>query len=164
MPSRSIQSDQSPTGVTASGWGAGQTGTALGILADNADPNDLKNVDLVILDNNTNRAGGGFWTTYAPFAPLLLTSAEPTPSNLGRAWCWMSPTSTTSTRTPPSTRLIRSPSATAWLRMPTATVQESTAVIPPNVIDEAQNPAAKSLTTRHAPILMKPLQCITTTC
>ena len=42
---------------------------------------DLDNVGLVILDNNTNRAGGGFWTTYYPFAPLLLTSAEPTPTN-----------------------------------------------------------------------------------
>src|SRR6476469_810452 len=49
-----------PTGVTASGWGAGQTGTALGILANNTDKNDLNNVGLVILDNNTNRAGGGF--------------------------------------------------------------------------------------------------------
>ena len=37
----------------------------------------------MILDNNTNRAGGGFWTTYGLFAPLLLTSAEPTPSNTG---------------------------------------------------------------------------------
>jgi PE-PPE domain len=36
----------------------------------------------VILDNNSNRAGGGFWTTYAVFAPLLGTSAEPTPSDL----------------------------------------------------------------------------------
>ena len=40
-------------------------------------PNDqqsrptLDSIGLVILDNNTNRAGGGFWTTYAPFAPLL---------------------------------------------------------------------------------------------
>jgi hypothetical protein len=45
-------------------------------------PKDLNRVYLVILDNNTNRAGGGFWTTYAPFAPLLLTSAEPTPTDL----------------------------------------------------------------------------------
>ena len=59
----------------ASGWGAGQTGTALGILAV-ATPTrtTLNNVKLVILDNNTNRAGGGFWTTYNIFAPLLLTS------------------------------------------------------------------------------------------
>src|SRR6478735_1051909 len=70
----SHQNDPAKTGVTASGWGAGQTGTALGILASNSDPNDLKNVGLVILDNNTNRAGGGFWTTYYPFAPLLLTT------------------------------------------------------------------------------------------
>ena len=42
----------------------------------------LDNVKLVILDNNSNRAGGGFWTTYAPFSPLLATSAAPTPSHL----------------------------------------------------------------------------------
>jgi hypothetical protein len=75
--------DDEPTGVTASGWGAGQTGTALGILANNGDADDLDNVGLVILDNNSNRAGGGFWTTYAVFAPLLLTSAEPTPNDTG---------------------------------------------------------------------------------
>ncbi|MDY6871164.1 MAG: PE-PPE domain-containing protein [Actinomycetota bacterium] len=75
--------DEDPTGVTASGWGAGQTGTALEILANNDDADDLSNVELVILDNNSNRGGGGFWTTYSPFAPLLLTSAEPTPSDLG---------------------------------------------------------------------------------
>lgn len=77
------EAQDEPTIVTASGWGAGQTGTALGILANNDDEDDLSNVDLVILDNNSNRGGGGFWTTYSPFAPLLLTSAEPTPSNLG---------------------------------------------------------------------------------
>jgi hypothetical protein len=66
------------TVVLASGWGAGQTGTALGTL----DDDELDDIDLVILDNNSNRAGGGFWTTYAPFAPLLATSAEPTPDNL----------------------------------------------------------------------------------
>lgn len=68
-----------PTGVVASGWGAGQTGTALAKMS----PEDKSNVAFVILDNNTNRAGGGFWTTYAPFAPLLATSAEPTPSYTG---------------------------------------------------------------------------------
>jgi hypothetical protein len=78
----SHSTDQTKTGVTASGWGAGQTGTALGILASNSNRNDLKNVGLVILDNNTNRAGGGFWTTYSAFAPLLATSADPTPTNL----------------------------------------------------------------------------------
>jgi len=67
------------TGVTASGWGAGQTGTALGQLS----PSDVQSIGLVILDNNTNRAGGGFWTTYYPFAPLLLTTADPTPNNTG---------------------------------------------------------------------------------
>ena len=73
--------DGDPTVVLASGWGAGQTGTALGQLRDNNDP-ALDDIDLVILDNNSNRAGGGFWTTYAVFAPLLLTSAEPTRSDL----------------------------------------------------------------------------------
>lgn len=75
------------TGVTASGWGAGQTGTALGIIAANDEglpPGDqvLPSIGLVILDNNSNRAGGGFWTTYYPFAPLLFTSADPSPNNL----------------------------------------------------------------------------------
>ncbi len=67
--------------VLASGWGAGQTGEALRLLAANDDP-ALADTDLVILDNNTNRAGGGFWTTYDIFAPLLFTSAQPTPNDL----------------------------------------------------------------------------------
>lgn len=67
--------------VLASGWGAGQTGTALGDMNAAGDP-ALGNVRLVVLDNNTNRAGGGFWTTYWMFAPLLATSAAPTPSDL----------------------------------------------------------------------------------
>lgn len=66
--------------VLSSGWGAGQTGTALGILQDRNDP-ALNNVKLVVLDNNSNRAGGGFWTTYWFGAPFLLTSAAPTPNN-----------------------------------------------------------------------------------
>jgi hypothetical protein len=66
--------------VLSSGWGAGQTATALALMQANDDP-AMKNLKLVILDNNTNRAGGGFWTTYYPFAPLLLTSAKPTPSD-----------------------------------------------------------------------------------
>lgn len=76
------------TGVTASGWGAGQTGTALGILAANdasnapGDDDVLPTIGLVILDNNSNRAGGGFWTTYDTFAPLLFTSSAPSPNNL----------------------------------------------------------------------------------
>ena len=65
--------------VLSSGWGAGQTGTALALLEEHPALDDVK---LVILDNNTNRAGGGFWTTYWIFAPLLLTSAAPTPSDL----------------------------------------------------------------------------------
>lgn len=75
-----IRASNDPSAVLSSGWGAGQTGTALGQLS--GDP-ALKNVKLVILDNNTNRAGGGFWTTYAIFAPLLLTSSQPTPNNPG---------------------------------------------------------------------------------
>jgi PE-PPE domain len=70
-----IQNSDDPTAVLSSGWGAGQTGTAVAMLAN--DP-ALDNVKLVILDNNSNRAGGGFWTTYWMFAPLLGTSAEPT--------------------------------------------------------------------------------------
>ncbi|GFG52537.1 PE-PPE domain-containing protein [Mycolicibacterium agri] len=70
--------DPKRTAVISSGWGAGQTGTALGLLGDDG----LENVDLVILDNNTNRAGGGFWTTYWPFAPLLLTSKAASPNDL----------------------------------------------------------------------------------
>ena len=58
------------------GGGRARPGTALGILANNNDDDDLDNIGLVILDNNTNRAGGGFWTTYHQFAPLLLTSCR----------------------------------------------------------------------------------------
>jgi hypothetical protein len=71
-----------PTGIVvlSSGWGAGQTSTAMATIHGKNDPaaSDMK---LVILDNNTNRAGGGFWTTYSKFAPLLLTSADPPPSD-----------------------------------------------------------------------------------
>lgn len=77
------QDNDDQTGVTASGWGAGQTGTALGILAEGDNTEALNSIGLVILDNNTNRAGGGFWTTYYPFAPLLFTTADPTPTNFG---------------------------------------------------------------------------------
>jgi hypothetical protein len=66
--------------VLSSGWGAGQTSTALAIMQANNDP-AMNNLKLVVLDNNTNRAGGGFWTTYWMLAPLLLTSSAPTPSN-----------------------------------------------------------------------------------
>ncbi|WP_231737696.1 PE-PPE domain-containing protein [Mycobacterium sp. IS-1742] len=76
---RAADDDPRGTVVLSSGWGAGQTGTALGMLSEE----DRDNIDLVILDNNTNRAGGGFWTTYSPFAPLLLTSAAPTPTDTG---------------------------------------------------------------------------------
>lgn len=65
--------------VLSSGWGAGQTSTALDLIKNDPARKDIK---LVVLDNNTNRAGGGFWTTYWMFAPLLLTSSEPTPSNI----------------------------------------------------------------------------------
>ncbi|MGZ4584646.1 MAG: PE-PPE domain-containing protein [Mycobacterium sp.] len=85
---RAIRSnaDDDPTtqtiAVLASGWGAGQTGTALAILKANDDP-AIDDIDLVVLDNNTHRPGGGFWTTYSAFAPLLLTSGDPTPSDTG---------------------------------------------------------------------------------
>jgi hypothetical protein len=71
-----------PTGtvVLSSGWGAGQTSTALAAMQANHDPS-ITSVRLAILDNDTNRAGGGFWTTYWMFAPLLSTSAAPTPSD-----------------------------------------------------------------------------------
>jgi PE-PPE domain len=71
-----------PTGtvVLSSGWGAGQTSTALAAMQANHDPS-IDSVRLAILDNDTNRAGGGFWTTYWMFAPLLSTSAAPTPSD-----------------------------------------------------------------------------------
>jgi hypothetical protein len=67
--------------VVASGWGAGQTGTALATMQQSLDP-ALQNVKLVILDNNTNFAAGGFWTTYWMFAPLLGTSAAPSPTSV----------------------------------------------------------------------------------
>lgn len=76
------QNSTDPSGVVvlASGWGAGQTGTALATMQAKGDP-ALKNVKLVVLDNDTNRAGGGFWTTYPWLAPFLLTSAAPTPTD-----------------------------------------------------------------------------------
>lgn len=72
--------DPAGVAVLSSGWGAGQTGTALGLMARRHDP-ALQNVRLMVLDNNTNRAGGGFWTTYPWVAPLLLTTAAPTPND-----------------------------------------------------------------------------------
>ena len=72
--------DPQGVAVLASGWGAGQTSTALAIMQANDDP-AMNKVRLMVLDNNSNRAGGGFWTTYWMFAPLLLTSAAPTPSD-----------------------------------------------------------------------------------
>jgi hypothetical protein len=133
--------DQSPTGVTASGWGAGQTGTALGILARNGDPNDLRNVKLVILDNNTNRAGGGFWTTYGLFAPLLLTSAEPTPSNLGVPVLDVAYEYNINSDAPtdPLNPFALGNSLAAYAYDYGA---ESTAVVPQKVIDEAKDPTA----------------------
>lgn len=60
--------------VLASGWAAGQTGTALNSLTQRS-----KDLSFFLLDNNTNRPGGGFWTTYSAFAPLFGTSSAPTP-------------------------------------------------------------------------------------
>jgi hypothetical protein len=72
--------DPKGVAVLSSGWGAGQTSTALAMMQANHDP-AMNNLKIVVLDNNTNRAGGGFWTTYWMFAPLLLTSAQPTPTD-----------------------------------------------------------------------------------
>ena len=74
------ENSNDPSGVVvlSSGWGAGQTSTALSIMHDNSDPAQ-NSTDLVVLDNNTNRAAGGFWTTYWMFAPLLHTSNKPPP-------------------------------------------------------------------------------------
>ena len=128
------------TDVLASGWGAGQTGSALKILANNDDPDDLKDIDLVILDNNTNRAAGGFWTTYDVFAPLLFTSAEPTPSNLpipvldvGYAY-----NINGSAATDPLNLFALGNSLAAYVYGYGA---EQTAVIPDEIVDEAKNPA-----------------------
>ncbi len=74
------RADQGGVAVLSSGWGAGQASTALGLMHDADDP-ALQNVRLMVLDNNTNRAGGGFWTSYPTLAPLLLTSAQPTPDD-----------------------------------------------------------------------------------
>lgn len=73
--------DAGGTVVLSSGWGAGQTGTALAIMESRAG-GPPANVKLVILDNDSNFPAGGFWTTYYPFAPLLSTSAEPTPKDV----------------------------------------------------------------------------------
>jgi hypothetical protein len=69
---------KTPDALYASGWGAGQAGTALATM----DDDDLAKLDKVVLDNDSNFAAGGFWTTYSMFAPLLSTSAEPTPTDL----------------------------------------------------------------------------------
>jgi hypothetical protein len=44
--------------VLSSGWGAGQTGTALALMQGNDDP-AMKNLKLVILDNNTTAQAAG---------------------------------------------------------------------------------------------------------
>ena len=67
--------------VLSSGWGAGQTGTAVAMMEQSQD-SALRNVKLVILDNDTNFPAGGFWTTYGMFAPLLGTSSAPSPSSV----------------------------------------------------------------------------------
>jgi hypothetical protein len=72
--------DPSGVVVLSSGWGAGQTGTALATMQAGHD-SSITSVQLAILDNDTNRAGGGFWTTYWMVAPLLATSAALTPSD-----------------------------------------------------------------------------------
>jgi hypothetical protein len=121
--------------ILASGWGAGQTGTALGQLSQD----QLDSIDLVILDNNSNRAGGGFWTTYAPFAPLLLTSAEPTPSNLDVPVLDVAYEYNINSNAPtdPTNVFALGNSLAAYVYGYGA---EQTAVIPPAIIDEAKNP------------------------
>ncbi len=129
----SHKNDTSPTGVTASGWGAGQTGTALAGMS----PTDKSNVAFVILDNNTNRAGGGFWTTYAPFAPLLGTSAAPTPS-LGVPTLDVAYEYNINSDAPvdPLNPFTLGNSLAAYVYGYGA---ESTAVIPPDIMAEAQS-------------------------
>jgi hypothetical protein len=121
--------------ILASGWGAGQTGTALGQLSQDG----FDSIDLVILDNNSNRAGGGFWTTYAPFAPLLLTSAEPTPSNLDVPVLDVAYEYNINSNAPtdPSNVFALGNTLAAYVYGYGA---EQTAVIPPAIIDEAKNP------------------------
>jgi PE-PPE domain-containing protein len=123
-----------PTGVVASGWGAGQTGTALANMSDS----DKSNVAFVILDNNTNRAGGGFWTTYAPFAPLLGTSADPTPSDTGAPTLDVAYEYNINSNAPvdPLNPFALGNSLAAYVYGYGA---QSTAVIPQSVMDEAQN-------------------------
>ena len=135
--------DGHPTVVLASGWGAGQTGTALGQLRDNHDP-ALDDIELVILDNNTNRAGGGFWTTYAPFAPLLGTSAAPTPSNLGVPALDVAYEYNINSDAPvdPLNPFALGNSLAAYIFDYGA---QSTAVIPPSVMNEAQSTDATTV-------------------
>jgi hypothetical protein len=63
--------------VFASGWAAGQAGQSFDSLTPNSEF-----LTAFRLDNDTNRAGGGFFTTYYPLAPLLGTSAAPTQDTL----------------------------------------------------------------------------------
>lgn len=128
--------DPEETGVVASGWGAGQTGTALGRMT----PSEKSNVAFVILDNNSNRAGGGFWTTYAPFAPLLATSAEPTPSDLGVPALDVAYEYNINSSAPvdPLNPFAVGNSLVAYVYGYGA---QSRAVIPDDIIAEAQNPS-----------------------
>lgn len=133
---RAADDDPRGTVVLSSGWGAGQTGTALGMLS----PGDRDNIDLVILDNNTNRAGGGFWTTYSPFAPLLLTSAEPTPSDTGVPVLDVAYEYNINSSAPvdPLNPFALGNSLVAYLYGYGA---QQTAEVPPEIMAEAKNPA-----------------------
>jgi hypothetical protein len=129
------RTDPEKTGVVSSGWGAGQTGTALSRMT----KEEKKNVAFVILDNNSNRAGGGFWTTYAPFAPLLATSAEPTPKDLDVAALDVAYEYNINSSAPvdPLNPFAVGNSLAAYLYGYGA---EANAVIRPDIIAEAQNP------------------------
>jgi len=128
--------------VLSSGWGAGQTGTALGQLKAVNDP-ALNDIKLVILDNNSNRAGGGFWTTYAAFAPLLGTSAAPTPSDTGAPTLDVAYEYNINSDAPvdPLNPFALGNSLAAYVYGYGA---QSTAVIPQPIMDEAQNTDPKT--------------------
>jgi hypothetical protein len=124
-----------PIVVLASGWGAGQTGTAIGMMTN--DP-ALGGVKLVVLDNNTNRAGGGFWTTYGLFAPLLFTSAAPTPSDTGAPILDVAYEYNINSDAPtdPLNLFADANSLVAYVYGYGA---QATAPVPPEIITEAQN-------------------------
>ena len=106
------------TGVTASGWGAGQTGTALGSMI----RPKIWRTSTWSSSTTTPTApavASGRRTTL--FAPLLLTSAEPTPNDLAVhcAGCRLRVQHQRNAASRPAQPV--SPSVTVWPRMSTAT-------------------------------------------